>query len=347
MRTLTQILKAFTKTLAVCAMLTSVAVAQVSTLNSPQTNNAENVLCSSIIFDTDSENPTIIKVGRDYYLTHINSSAKGFQIYQSRNLMQWLPITTIKIAENFKASSVNLNYTDGMFFIYYSIGSNNNTNTQKVENFALYADRIEGPWSTPFNLNISNADQPSHIEGENFTRFLLFSNGKGIEMQENGVESKGELREFYKGWHCCNNAENTNCKALRPHHIKHNGYYYQLCTIECNHADTIIRSTVIFRATKPVGPWERGSEVPFIDSKKLEPGLSFFGNAIIIPDADKNWWVLFNANNNTSGSNRIITMLAPVKWNSQGWPEIKCESIGLNMPEKPSGEIIVCLTTKN
>jgi beta-xylosidase len=347
MKTLIQFFGVLSTAFAVCAILSTGVQAQELTLSKQLTNDKTVTSNTGVIFDTDSENPTLVKIGRDYYLTHINSYAGGFKIYHSRNLMQWVPLTTIKIAESFTPTSVNLTYSDGMFFIYYTTGSLNHTNAQKVENFALYADRIEGPWSKPFALNINNAEHPSHIEGENFTRFLLFSDGKGIEMQENGVESKGEIHKVYTHGHCSDTLADTVCTALRPRHFKHNGVYYQLCTVECNATGTKTFSTVIHRAKKPIGPWEKAQQNPLLATKNIEPGLTYMGNATLISDVDKNWWILFNAADTSTGSNRIITLLAPINWNNEGWPEVKDEIIGKSLTVKPSGETIDLANIKN
>ena len=134
--------------------------------------------------------PSIIRVGEDYYMTH--SSYKltpGLVIWHSRDLLNWsrvgarAPLRGNVWAPDFVAHN-------GMYYIYYPAGRTN---------WVVTASSPAGPWSKPINLGIKGID-PGHTAGPDGKRYLHMSGGDFVELTADGLAIAGEVRHVYNGW---------------------------------------------------------------------------------------------------------------------------------------------------
>ena len=100
-----------------------------------------------VILPGDYPDPSIMREGEDYYMTHSPFFyAPGFLIWHSKDLVNWEPVC--RACPEYEGSAMApdlLKYKD-KYYIYYP--------TSKGENYVIYADNIRGPWSNPVKLDV-------------------------------------------------------------------------------------------------------------------------------------------------------------------------------------------------
>jgi xylan 1,4-beta-xylosidase len=99
----------------------------------------------------DYPDPSIVRVGQDYYMTHSSFHyTPGLLVWHSRNLLDWEPIghaVTEHVGGSIMAPDIL--YYDGLFYIYFPAGRTN---------WVVTAEHPAGPWSKPIDLQVGYID---------------------------------------------------------------------------------------------------------------------------------------------------------------------------------------------
>jgi hypothetical protein len=143
------------------------------------------------ILSGDYADPSIVKVGDDFYMTHSSFRyAPGLLIWKSRDLVHWTPVT--RALQEFFGDvwAPEIVHHKGKFYIY---------SRSTHGNFVITAPAIEGPWSKPVLLKVGEID-PGHVVGPDGKRYLHFSGGNAVGLSDDGLSVMGELKKVYDGW---------------------------------------------------------------------------------------------------------------------------------------------------
>ncbi|MDR6944207.1 family 43 glycosylhydrolase [Mucilaginibacter pocheonensis] len=120
------------------------------------------------IFAGDYPDPSIMREGDNYYIVHSSFEFyPGLLIWQSKDLVNWTPVTH---ALNKYVGSVwapNLVKYKNKYYIYFPANNSN---------FVVTADSINGPWTEPVELKANFID-PGHFTDKDGKRYLYFNNG--------------------------------------------------------------------------------------------------------------------------------------------------------------------------
>jgi len=144
----------------------------------------------------DRPDPAILKDGRDYYLTFSSfDSYPGCVIWHSRDLVNWRPIGPALTRNIGSVWAVSLEKHAGRYFLYIPVKA---SPTNGI--FVIHADRIEGPWSEPIDLNLPDHIDPCHAVGEDGSRWLFLSGGDRIRLSDDGLSTIGKVEHVYDPW---------------------------------------------------------------------------------------------------------------------------------------------------
>ena len=114
-----------------------------------------------VIMQGDYPDPSILRDGKDYYMTHSPFYYKpGFLIWHSTDIVNWEPITRALPEYDGSAMAPDLIKHNNKFYLYFP---SNGTN------WVSWADDIKGPWSKPVDLQIPGID-PGHVVDQNGKR---------------------------------------------------------------------------------------------------------------------------------------------------------------------------------
>ena len=296
--------------------------------------------------------PSICRVGEDYFL--VTSSFEyfpGVPLYHSRDLVHWrqighcltrpsqLPLHPFKPSGGIYAPTIR--YHNGIFYMI-------TTNVTAGGNFFVYTSDPFGEWSDPVWLDQSGID-PSLFFDEDGKVYLTnawtvdfpipFENDPanpkwGIQQTEIDITTGKRLTEPKLIW-----LGTGGRYPESPHLYKIAGRYYLMIAeggTARGHMETIARSDSLW------GPWESCPRNPIMTHRSYHHPLQALGHADLVEATDGSWWlVCLGIRSQGFPDYHQLgreTMLAPVKWDEQGWPEVgdngrlSLEMEGPNLP---------------
>lgn len=224
--------------------------------------------------------PVILRVGKVYYLaTSTFHWFPGIQIFESSDLAHWTLRTSVIHDANFLqlkgtatpcgvwAPDLTFDERTQKFWIVMCQMHNMNGNLFDQDNYAMFADTIDGPWSKPIYLNSIGFDASlfHDDDGKHYLVTLEWDTRKGyqhpgaIVLEEFDPEQKrlvGKTIRISRG------GTDRGCLEA-PHLYKRNGWYY-LMTAE---GGTGYGHGVVIQRSKDIqGPYESDPMNPVITS---------------------------------------------------------------------------------
>ncbi|HTG65800.1 MAG TPA: family 43 glycosylhydrolase [Flavobacterium sp.] len=258
----------------------------------------------------DYPDPSIVRDGKDYYMTHSPFVYKpGFLIWHSQDLVNWEPI--IRILPEFTGSAMapDLVKYKGRFYLYYPANETN---------WVTYADNIMGPWSKPIDLKTPFID-PGHAVGEDGKRYLHTSAGHVVQLADDGLSTVGEVKTIYEGWDFPKSWV-TEGKWLESPKVVKRGEYFYMTTAEGGTAGPATSHMVVSARSKSVfGPWENSPYNPIVHTYDESENWWSKGHGTIIDDVNGNWWIVYHAYENGFYTLGRQTLLEPIEWTKDGW----------------------------
>jgi xylan 1,4-beta-xylosidase len=283
--------------------------------------------------------PCLCRAGDEYYLaTSTFEWWPGVRIHRSRDLVNWEHAayaltrrSQLDMRGNAPSGGVwapALSYADGRFWLIYSDVKGFNGAFKDVTNYLVTAERVEGPWSDPVELNRSGFD-PSLFHDDDGRKWLLNQlwdprPGRhpfaGIVLQEyDPVAARlvGEPVNIFRG------------SPLRvtegPHLYKRDGWYW-LVTAEGGtgreHAVTVARSRTL------TGPYEVHPDNPILTAvDRPELTLQKAGHGSFVQGPAGDWYLAHLCARPQGPQGRCIlgreTALQALDWPVGDWPRLR------------------------
>jgi len=265
------------------------------------------------IFKGDYPDPSILRDGNDYYVVHSSFEYyPGLLIWHSKDLINWEPVKNALYKNVGSVWAPDFVKYKNKYYIYFPAN---------YEIYVVTADSINGKWSDPVALHISNID-PGHVADENGKRYLYFANGGYVPLSDDGLSVTGEMKQAYDGWKIPRNWT-IECFCLEGPKLTKRGEYYYLTVAEGGTAGPATSHMVISaRSKSPFGPWENSPFNPVIKTKSNIEKWWSKGHGTILEDANGNWWMIFHAYEKGFNNMGRQTLLLPVEWTKDGWYKI-------------------------
>lgn len=277
--------------------------------------------------------PSILRVGREYYIaTSTFEWFPGVTLLHSRDLQHWETLQSPLGEESgFDLRGIdtacgiwapNLTYSDGVFYLLYTIVYTDRHRYKDTHNFLITANTIEGPWSKPVFLNCSGFD-PSLFHDDDGRKWMVnmtvdqrpskkrFS---GIVLQEYDAKLKKLVGNVYPVF---SGTERGTTEG--PNLYKHGGYYYLLCAeggTEFGHCCTLARSREI------TGKYEVCPENPVLTSdESKECPFQRAGHGSLVETAEHNWLMAHLCSRPVERFSILgrETAIENVEWTADGW----------------------------
>lgn len=262
------------------------------------------------IFAGDYPDPSVFRDGDDYYMTHSSFEYyPGLLIWHSKDLVNWEPVCRALTKYVGSVWAPDFFKYNNKYYIYFPADG---------KNYVITADKPEGPWSNPIDLNVGQID-PGHIVDADGERYLHLSGGYVVNLNEDGLSTKGEVSHVYDGWDIPNGWD-IACKCLEgPKLTFHNGYYY-LTTAEGGTVGPATAHMVVSARSKtPVGPWENSPYNPIVHTYNKDEKWHAKGHGTLVEDKSHNWWVVYHAYEKDYYTLGRQTLMEPIEWTSDGW----------------------------
>jgi len=268
------------------------------------------------IISGDHPDPTILKDGSDYYLTYSSFySYPGLVIWHSTDLVNWRPVGPALTKPLGTIWAVDLCKHNGKYFIYIPAAPDGNT----WSIYAIWADRVEGPWSEPVDLKISGCIDPGHIVGEDGKRYLFVNGIRKIRLADNGLATDGQLEQAYKPWRYPDDWVVENFAPEGPKLLRRGKWYYLVTAVGGTSGPVTGHMVIAARSTSVHGPWEHCPHNPLVRSlSTAEPWWSR-GHATLVEGPAGDWWMVYHGYENGYRTLGRQTLLEPMEWTDDGW----------------------------
>jgi xylan 1,4-beta-xylosidase len=259
----------------------------------------------------DYPDPSIVRVGRHYYMTHSSFHyTPGLLVWHSLNLIDWEPIGHA-IHEHVGGSIMapDLIYHEGLYYIYFPAGGTN---------WVVTADKPEGPWSEPVDLKVGYID-PGHAADEEGNRFLFLSEGYMIRLSRDGLSTVGDLRKVYDGWRYPKEWLTEGFYLESPKLTFKDGYYYMTSAQGGTAGPATSHMIVSARSRSMEGPWENSPYNPIVRTKHRSETWWSKGHGTLVDTPEGNWFVVYHAYEKDYYTLGRQTLIEPIQWTADGW----------------------------
>jgi xylan 1,4-beta-xylosidase len=276
--------------------------------------------------------PSICRAGDDYFL--VNSSFEffpGVPLFHSRDLIHWrqigycltrpsqLPLDNVRPSGGIFAPTIR--YHEGIFYMI-------TTNISGGGNFYVTTDDPFGEWSEPIWVAQEGIDPSLFFDDDG--KVYLTTTGYSSDPNDPAKRLHGILQSELDpsdGRLLCEPrlvwSGTGGSYPEGPHLYKIGGMYYLMIAeggTEYGHMETIARSD------SPWGLWESCPHNPILSHRSTSNPIQAVGHADLVEAADASWWAVC-LGIRPAGLLRVHhlgreTFLAPVRWDSSGWPHI-------------------------
>lgn len=272
----------------------------------------ESPALKAVIFPGDYPDPTIMRDGKDFYMTHsCFTYYPGLLIWHSTDLINWEPVARAVGDQDYSIFAPDLCKVGDKYYIYYP--------TSGGENFVVTADRIEGPWSEPVKIDVNGID-PGHVVAENGKRYLYTNNGHVVELSDDGLAAAGPNRKVYDGWEYPQEWETEGMWLESPKLVKRGEYYYLISAEGGTAGPVTSHMCVVARSKSALGPWENSPYNPMVHTYSAAEEWWSKGHGTLIDDADGNWYIVYHSYRNGFHTLGRSTIVESVEWTKDGWP---------------------------
>ena len=284
--------------------------------------------------------PSLCRVGDDFYL--VTSSFEffpGVPLFHSRDLVNWeqlghvldrqsqLPLGECGTSGGVFAPTIR-EHNGRFYMITTSVGG---SRQRPLDNFLVWTDDINGPWSEPIHIDHMGIDPSLFWDTDGrayYTGTHTDSEGRScIGQFEIDLSTGAKLSETKIIWY----GTGGRCPE-GPHMYYIDGKYYLMIAeggTEYGHMVTLAKGDSVW------GPFVSCPHNPILSHRDVVDGFgqeggpgSFqaLGHGDLTCDSSGQWWMVFHGIRPTQGQLHHIgreTMLAPVGWNGEGWPVVK------------------------
>lgn len=263
-----------------------------------------------VILRGDYPDPSILRDGEDYYLTHSPFLyTPGFLIWHSKDLMNWEPVCRAMTKVVGSAMAPDLVKHNGKYYIYFPAAG---------VNWVIWADNIRGPWSDPIKLDVGQID-PGHAVGEDGKRYLFLSEGYVVPLADDGLSVIGSKEKIYSGWEFPSDWKTEGLWLESPKLIRHGDYFYMVVAEGGTAGPSTSHMVVAARSKSIHGPWENSPYNPIVHTYSAEEPWWSKGHGTLIDDVNGNWWIVYHAYENGFYTLGRQTLIEPIEWLEDGW----------------------------
>lgn len=276
----------------------------------------------------DYPDPSVIRVGRDYWATATSSEwGPEFPILHSRDLVNWQVVGAVFQQRplwsvgNYWAPEIS-EYR-GRYFVHYVARKKDGPLCVAVASAA----RPFGPYKDhgPLVCQDAGSIDPVTVTDEKQRRYLVWKedgNSRNLptpiwaqRLSADGTRLVGERKELIR-----NNAPWEAQLVEGPFIVRRGDWYYMFysgnacCTRDCNYAQGVARARAV------LGPWEKNLANPILKGNRA---WKCPGHGSIVSDQTGRDFLLYHAYR--AGDFVYVgrqALLDEIRWNADGWPTI-------------------------
>jgi len=263
-----------------------------------------------VVLAGDFPDPTIVRVGRDFYMTHSSGrNLPGLGLWHATDLGAWQRIGYALRKAVGDVWAPDLVYYGNKYYIYFPAARTN---------WVVTADKPEGPWSDPVDLKLPGID-PGHVATPDGKRYLFVDGGRAVRLAADGLSIVGVPKGYYDGWKF---PEEWAVEGFYPESPKiafAKGYYFLTTAQGGTSGPSTSHMVVSARSKNPLGPWKNSPFNPIVKTWSRAERYWSKGHGTIFDDADGRWYIVYHAYENGRLPLGRSTLIEPLEWTKDGW----------------------------
>ncbi len=281
----------------------------------------------------DHPDPTILKDGKDYYMTFSSfESYPGIVIWHSRDLVNWAPVGPALAKNIGSVWALDITKHNGRYFIYIPAIAPGS----EFVIYAIWADRIKGPWSDPVDLKIRGCIDPGHIVGEDGKRYLFVNGIRRVRLTDDGLSAAGPIEAAYDPWRYPDDWVVENFAPEGPKLLRHGDYFFLITAVGGTAGPPTGHMVIAARSKSIHGPWEQCPHNPLVRTRSADEPWWSRGHASLVEGPSGDWWMVYHGYENGFRTLGRQTLLEPIEWTPDGWFRALGGDLSRLM-KKPSG----------
>jgi beta-xylosidase len=286
----------------------------------------------------DWPDPSILKDGRDYYMTFSSFEAyPGLQVWRSRDLVNWAPLAAALSKNVGSVWAPELVKHDGRYFIYFAAKAPNHNRV-----WVVWAGRIEGPWSEPVELGLERYIDPGHaVDAATGERWLFLSGGDRVRLSADGLSLVGEPEHVYDPWRYPPEWDVESFSPEGPKVTRRGEWCYLITAVGGTAGPPTGHMVIAARSKSLKGPWEDHPRNPLVRTKSVEEKWWSRGHATLVEGPAGDWWAVYHGYENGFWTLGRQALLAPVTWTADGWFDIGGGDLSKPLKKPRGGEAVV------
>lgn len=284
----------------------------------------------------DRPDPSIVKVGADYYLTFSTFDAyPGLVVWHSRDLINWQPVVASLTKPVGSVWAPELVWHGGQFQIFF--------HARKPGYRSIYvitSKEVRGPWSDPVDLGLHDHIDPGHVVGEDGKRYLFLSSGDRVALSEDGLSLVGKVEHVYDPWRY---PEDWVVEAFAPEGpkvLRHGEYFYLVTAVGGTAGPPTGHMVIVARSRSIHGPWEDAPNNPIVRTVSNTEKWWSRGHATPVEAPDGSWWLIYHGYENGFWTLGRQTLLDPMEWTKDGWIVAKGGDLSKPLRKPRGGEAL-------
>ena len=268
------------------------------------------------VFSGDHPDPALIRVGEVFYLTFSSFEAyPGLLIWQSRDLINWTPVTAALRTYIGSVWAPALAHHDGRFYLYIPART---ADYRSI--YVIHADRIDGPWSEPIDLRLPAHIDPDHVVDEDGQRWLFLSGGDRVALSPDGLSTRAGVEHIYDPWRYPESWTVESFSPEGPKITRRGEYWYMITAVGGTVGPPTGHMVIVARAKTLAGPWQDCPHNPIVRTWSAAEKWWSRGHATLIEAPDGRWWMAYHGYENGFWTLGRQMLLDPVRWTADGWP---------------------------
>lgn len=296
------------------------------------------------IMPGDYPDPSILKDGDDYYMTHSSfEAAPGLIIWHSPDLVNWRPVSPALEKPLGTVFAVDIAKHNGRYFIYIPFmkapWSGDLASFANI--YVIHAESMAGPWSDPIDLKIHGLIDPGHVVGEDGKRYLYLSGVNRVALADDGLSTVGPVEPAYEGWHYPDEWITEGYSLEGPKLFRRGEWFYLVSAVGGTSGPATSHMVIIARSKSAKGPWVNCPHNPIVRTHSDKEAWWSRGHATMIEgpgvEGPKGaWYMVYHGYEKDYRSLGRQTLLEPMTWDADGWPRALGGDLSLAMP-MPTG----------
>jgi xylan 1,4-beta-xylosidase len=282
--------------------------------NQRRADNGDGTFLNPILAG-DHPDPTILRDGDRWLMTFSSfESYPGLVIWQSRDLVNWTPLTAALKTNIGSVWAPELTKHNGRYFLFIPARF-----PEKRSIYVIHAEQPEGPWSEPVDLNLPRHIDPGHAVGEDGSRWLFLSGGDRIRLSDDGLSTIGDVEHVYDPWRYPEEWVVEGFAPEGPKILRHNNWFYLITAVGGTAGPPTGHMVIVARSRSIHGPWEHDPENPIVRTWSSREKWWSRGHATLFEGPNSKWWMVYHGYENGFWTLGRQCLLDPVEWTNDDW----------------------------